>query len=456
MGHASAKAENISPVPPEEVATVAAVNANASTWDDIAYGMMAKQKVAFLIMGGGQGTRLGFDKAKGMYDILLPSRKSIFQLQAERLLKLHRLIKLKYPESDVRIPLYLMTSPLNHSETQQFFIDNQYFGLAKEDVFFFEQGTLPCFTPDGKVIMENKFTVSQAPDGNGGIYRSLVESGAFEDMEKRRIEYVHVSSVDNAIAKVADSTFIGFCQSRQADVGNKGCAKISWDERVGVMALKDGKYNIVEYSEIGDGMAQSLGSDGRLLYSTGNICNHLFSFAFLRDVAIPSSMFSYHVAHKKIPCANYETGETETPAEINGVKLEMFIFDVFPFAKTMGIMECTRSEEFSPVKNAPGAESDTPENAREMIMKLHTQWLIAAGGKVQGDAGCEISSLVSLLGEGLEAICSGMDEPFKTPGFICQENEVSSENVMIVSKPSSEVKISFSQNDSGIHIYQIS
>ena len=57
-----------------------------------------------------------------------------------------------------------------HAATEKYFQDNEFFGLDSVDVMFFQQGSLPCFTPEGKIIMQSKHEMATAPDGNGGIY----------------------------------------------------------------------------------------------------------------------------------------------------------------------------------------------------------------------------------------------------------------------------------------------
>ena len=69
---------------------------------------------------------------------------------------------------------YVMTSPQTDADTRAAFEANSFYGLDPADVVFFQQGTLPCFTHDGKILMETGSKVSCAPDGNGGIYHGLV------------------------------------------------------------------------------------------------------------------------------------------------------------------------------------------------------------------------------------------------------------------------------------------
>ena len=53
----------------------------------LGYQCIRDGKAACLLMASGQGTRLGFNHPKGMYQIGLPSGKSIFQILVERFFK---------------------------------------------------------------------------------------------------------------------------------------------------------------------------------------------------------------------------------------------------------------------------------------------------------------------------------------------------------------------------------
>ena len=152
----------LEPLPDSAVASVLDSKAEElEKWYTSGLELISQNKVAVVLMAGGQGTRLGSSAPKGCFNIGLPSQKSLFQIQAERIFKVQQLAKKKYGKDDVVVPWYVMTSGPTRGPTAKFFEENKYFGLAQENVMIFEQGVLPCITNDGKIILETKSKVSR-------------------------------------------------------------------------------------------------------------------------------------------------------------------------------------------------------------------------------------------------------------------------------------------------------
>ncbi|OAY54428.1 UDP-N-acetylglucosamine diphosphorylase 1 isoform X1 [Manihot esculenta] len=401
----------IEPVPESSVSTVEdRTLEERERWWKMGLKAISDGKLAVLLLSGGQGTRLGSSDPKGCFNIGLPSGKSLFQLQAERILCVQRLAAQAASEGSggsVTIHWYIMTSPFTDEATHKFFESHKFFGLESDQVTFFQQGTIPSVSKDGRFIMETPFKVAKSPDGNGGVYSALKYSKLLEDMATRGIKYVDCYGVDNALVRVADPTFLGYFIDKSVAAAAKVVRKAYPQEKVGVFVRrgKGGPLNVVEYSELDQSLASAVNqATGRLRFCWSNVCLHMFTLDFLNQVANALEKDSiYHLAEKKIPSIHGFT---------MGYKLEQFIFDAFPYAPSTALFEVLREEEFAPVKNANGSNFDTPDSARLLVLRLHTRWVVAAGGFLTHSVplyatGVEVSPLCSYAGENLEAICRG-------------------------------------------------
>lgn len=398
--------DDLKPIPQAHYESVPSLtNEKIQEYESVGLKEISDGKVGVLLLAGGQATRLGFGHPKGMYNVGLPSKKTLFQIQAERIVRIQKMAAAKYGKEG-KITWYIMTSEHTKAPTADFFKDHSYFGLNEDDIVFFEQGRLPCFDFEGKILLDEKHKLASAPDGNGGLYRALKSQGVLTDIARRGVEHLHAHSVDNILIKVADPVFIGYCKSKNADCAAKVVQKSAPSEAVGVVCRVNGHYKVVEYSELTNEAAERRNPDGRLTFSAGNICNHYFSSEFLSKICDFETKLKAHIAKKKIPYVD-DSGVRQKPTEPNGIKMEKFIFDVFEFAENFICLEVARDVEFSALKNADSVKKDCPSTAREDLLRLHRKYIREAGGEIADNVDVEISSLLSYGGEGLENIVNG-------------------------------------------------
>ncbi len=348
--------------------------------------LISAGKVAAFVVAGGQGTRLGFDGPKGSFPISPVENKTLFQIFAE-------IIAAVSERYQTACPWYIMTSPLNHAEIKGIFRSNDYYGLNEKNVFMFQQGTLPDFDFDGKILLADKDSVACSPDGHGGSLKALYKSGALEDMKKRGVEFISYFQVDNPLINIFDPLFIGLHALNKAEMSSKAVIKSEPKERVGIFALVDGRVTVIEYSDLPDDLSEKRNPDGSLVFKLGSIAIHIINRAFVEKLNASGFALPLHRAVKEIPHIDLN-GNFVEPDKPNGVKLESFVFDALPLALKSVILETLRSEEFAPVKNAAGV--DSVESAREMMLARSAAWLESAGVAVPRKPDGSVDCLIEI------------------------------------------------------------
>lgn len=358
-------------------------------------------KVGAFTVAGGQGTRLGFDAPKGTFPTTPIREASLFQVFAEK-------IRFAEQEYATTIPWVLMTSRINDQPTREFFEKNQFFGLQKEQVFFAIQGMMAAVDYQGKLILSDKGELALNPDGHGGSFRCLYQSGAIDFLRARGVELLSYFQVDNPLVQCIDPAFIGLHLRHHSQMSSKTVEKAYPAEKLGHFCRRGECLEVVEYSDMPAEMTELRQENGKLLFGAGSIAIHILDLNFTANIGEEREAryrLPYHRADKAIPYVD-ERGNRVQPDKPNGIKFERFLFDALPFAENPLVVETLREEDFSPVKNAEGV--DSPETCRRDLSRQAARWLKKAGVSVpvngEGDPAypIEISPLVAASPEQLK------------------------------------------------------
>jgi len=347
-------------------------------------------QVGVILVAGGQGTRLGFDHPKGMYPIGPISQKSLFRIHIEKIVASTR----RY---GVRIPLYVMTSPATHAETESYLAHRGRFGLPEGELKPFCQATIPAVDADtGSVLLAERHRVALSPDGHGGTLAALSSHGCLDDMRRRGLRHLFYLQVDNPLADVCSPEFIGYHLSCGSEMSTQVVAKETASDKVGNVVEVDGRLHVIEYIHWDDVIEQQADAADPEKSWAGSIAVHVFDRAFLERMAARDDVLPFHLSDRKKVDYVDPSGELVEPEKGNAIKFERFIFDLLPFAANAIVVEVDAHRDFGPLKNAPGAERDTPESVKAQMAAVHREWLRQAGAEMADGVPVEISPLFAL------------------------------------------------------------
>lgn len=328
--------------------------------------LYAAGKVAFVLVAGGQASRLGYDGPKGAFPVGPVSGRTLFAFHAARLARLNR-------DLGVQAPWYVMTSPANDARTKEVFEENAYFGLPREDVTFFQQDMLPALDEQGRILFSSSDSLFLAPNGHGGVLLGLRSSGALADMASRGVEQLSYFQVDNPLVRPVDPLFLGLHALADAGMSSKVVSKRDAAEKVGVIGRMDGQLGCIEYSDLPEALREQRDASGQLVFGAGNIAVHSIERSFVESVTQGELRLPWHVAKKSMQVVD-ENGQ---PASTTGFKFETFVFDALASSERSVTLEVERHLEFSPVKNAQG--EDSPATCRRDLCSLFAGWAQRAG-----------------------------------------------------------------------------
>lgn len=294
--------------------------------------LIAKNKIGVLILAGGVGSRLRFEKPKGCFPIY--QGKSLYEIAVERI---------KKAGHDIQIAI--MTSELTDKDSREFFESHNFFGLPASQVDFFCQKSWPLLDFEGNLFLQSPGTLAMGPNGNGEAISLFAHSSIFKKWQQLGIEHLSLFPIDNPLAEPCHPSFIAHHVKSEADVSIAVARKRSPEEKMGVVAFYKNKLVVVEYTELTE--------EQKGIFIYGNLAIMLFSMAFIQRVK--NNLLPIH-AVKKATKKFIDKEGIVFPREPNAYKFEQFIFDLLEYSERSEAVIFDRASSFAPLKELEGPD----------------------------------------------------------------------------------------------------
>lgn len=144
-------------------------------------GLANAHGACFVLVAGGLGERLGYNGIKVALPHELATGKCYLQCYIETILALQAEARRRNPAeaSDLKLPLFIMTSGDTHAMTVKLLADNANFGLEDDQLDVVMQELVPALQDSQARIVVDPETgaIAKKPHGHGDVHITLAQSG---------------------------------------------------------------------------------------------------------------------------------------------------------------------------------------------------------------------------------------------------------------------------------------
>jgi UDP-N-acetylglucosamine/UDP-N-acetylgalactosamine diphosphorylase len=306
--------------------------------------ILKESKVMCVCLAAGMGSRLQFNKPKGMFPIAPFSKKTFFEIFCNRVKACEKKYKSK------KLYIAFMLSDDNLEDVLNYFKKNKYFSLKKDQVIFFTQNNLPFYDENHKWFFEKLGKIATGPDGNAGFFNSFYEK-VYKFAKEKKIDYVNIIPVDNPIADPFDEKLLSFHKKNNLEVTIKCSRRKTLSKKVGLLALYKGDISVVEYFLANEKMVYEKNKSNDFVYNLLNIGIFCFSMNFIETAAKNISKIPFYEVKKNI---KKYSEFSKKQKNIKAFKCERLIFDSFKFTKKAKVLVYEKEESFVALKRKLG------------------------------------------------------------------------------------------------------
>jgi len=163
-------------------------------------GLTGIKDVAFVLVAGGLGERLGYSGIKLSLETNLLTNKSYLEIYVKYIQAMQHMAEVKSGEENVRIPLVIMTSGDTDPLTRKLLEDNDNFGMDPGQIQIVCQDKVAALKDSiAGLSMKNKWTIETKPHGHGDVHHLLYREGHIDQWEKEGRKHVIFLQDTNAL-----------------------------------------------------------------------------------------------------------------------------------------------------------------------------------------------------------------------------------------------------------------